>query len=346
VETVGGTSTLVSQFAGVRDYSATTFGLYSTVSGMNTRLTNVENLSGSSAIVVTVGVAQISGNDHQTRLLNLETVAGTSTLVSQFKAIRDYTTTTFSFYNTVSGINTRLSNAETLTSGTTLTNTLISLRDYSSGTILYTTISGINARLGNVETLAGTTTLCTTVIALRDVTGSSNLVTQFTSVRDYTITTGGLYNYIANVNSRLSNTETLSGSTNLVNTVLSQGNSISGILNRPVVHFYASIPTSGSNDNAANTIVTAVYTVVITNLGSGYNAGTGIFTVPSGAAGVYAFSAGFRFSNRGLGNAYIMTSNANSKYSASPALCSSSHRDVAVSVLCIMGSLMLLQLCA
>jgi chromosome segregation ATPase len=124
LETLTGTSTLVTQIVSLNSTSAS----YATQ--LSQASANLQQLNASVFLLsTTVGAAQPSGNDHQTRLLNLETIAGTSTLVSDFKAVRDYKVTTSSFYTNISGIITRLINAETLTGGTTLTSTLIALRD-------------------------------------------------------------------------------------------------------------------------------------------------------------------------------------------------------------------------
>jgi hypothetical protein len=179
VETVGGTSTLISQFVSIRDYTITTGGLYAYLTtGVSTRLSAVETLSGTSTLVSTIGT-NAAATSIQGRLYNVETMAGSSTLIS-----------TIGTNAATSSIQGRLYNVETLAGTSTLISTI--------GT--NTAATSIQGRLFNVETVAGTSTL----------------TSQFISVRDYTITTGGLYSFLTGVNTRLSNVENVSGGSSLV----------------------------------------------------------------------------------------------------------------------------------
>jgi hypothetical protein len=82
-----------------------------------------------------------------------------------------------------------------------------------------TAISSLQTRMSNAETFNSGTSLTNTLIGLRDVTGFSTMVSQFISVRDYTISTGGLFSYMTSINSRVSNLENLNGATPIVSSV-------------------------------------------------------------------------------------------------------------------------------
>jgi hypothetical protein len=165
LETVAGTSALVSQFIGVRD------------------------LTGASIIVTAVGTAQTSVNNFQLRLLNLETVSGTSTLVVQFQGVRDLNGTS-NIVNTVgasqSAANnhqTRLFNLETVTGTSNFVSQFIGVRDVTGTSAIVTTVgsaqttgNNLQGRLLNLEIVAGTSTLVSQFGGARDMTGTSALI--------------------------------------------------------------------------------------------------------------------------------------------------------------------------
>jgi hypothetical protein len=72
------------------------------------------------------------------------------------------------------------------------------------------------------------------------------------------------------------------------------------------VHFYAnSFPSSPLI--AGPSTATAVYTTVISNLGSGYNSSSGVFSVP--VSGAYTFSYSILFTSPGKGYSVLKCSN-------------------------------------
>jgi hypothetical protein len=116
-------------------------------------------------------------------------VAGTSTLTSQFVSVRDYTITTGGLYTAVNAVQTTTGQLSGLTGASPLVTQFISVRDYTITTGgLYTAVNALQTTTSGLTTT--TNGLTTTVGQLGGLTGTSTLVTQFISIRDYTIAVG------------------------------------------------------------------------------------------------------------------------------------------------------------
>jgi hypothetical protein len=156
--------------------------LVSSNASLSFRLSAVETLSGTSAIVSTIGVAQTSSNNLQLRLLNVETLTGTSTLVSQFLGLRDLSTISTNLAATVVGM-------RDLSAATTnIASTLIAIRDLTGTSNIVNTVGASQTSASNHQTR---------LLNLETVGGTSTLVSQFKSIRDYSVSTFSLYTTIA-----------------------------------------------------------------------------------------------------------------------------------------------------
>jgi len=178
----GAATALTTAVLAVRDFTSGT-PLYTTVTGYNTRLTAIENLSGSpsSTLYIAVTGLQSTVGDHGTRLTAAESAA--TTLTGRVAAAETAAT----------ALTTRVSAAENLDgTATTLTTTVIGLRDLTATTAplvsrfltaesrlasLNTTVGGYGTRLtaaeGTATTLTGRVTAAESAATALDTRVSS-----------------------------------------------------------------------------------------------------------------------------------------------------------------------------
>jgi hypothetical protein len=152
------TTPLVSTLISVRDFTSGT-PLYTTISGYNTRLIALENLSGSpsSTLYTTLTGHTSTLSIYGTRLSAAENLNGTATtLTNTVKQVRDLTTGT-PLFTAVDGLH-------TLAAGTSLTDAVIGMRDMSvAGSTLVTSINNMK------NLVSGSSTLVTRVLGMRHV---------------------------------------------------------------------------------------------------------------------------------------------------------------------------------
>jgi hypothetical protein len=210
VETLSGSSALVSQLLSVRDFSVTSGGLYSAINWQNRTLSELIALTGA------------------------------STLVSTVTGLRDYTVTSGGLFSAIQGQNLTLNQLSALTGPSTLVSTLVGIRDYSLTTCsLYSTISGLANTVTALGGLTGNSTLVATVTALRDTTGSSTLVS----------TVSGLSSSVSALNTMVGLSQSvisfLNSSTNVL---LSLTSRVVALESPPEVHVIANV-ASGLGTN-------------------------------------------------------------------------------------------------
>jgi hypothetical protein len=167
-------TTLTSTLIAVRNFTSGT-QLYTTVTGYNTRLTALENLSGtpSSTLYTTLTSHTSTLTDVGTRLTAAENLNGvTTTLTTVVKAVRDLTAG-YTITDALIGMR------DLTVTTTPIASTLLAIRDFSPTVYVgYTTLNGL-------KSLTAGTTLTDAVIGMRDmsVTGSA-LVTSINNMKN------------------------------------------------------------------------------------------------------------------------------------------------------------------